>query len=774
MKLPVIRPQTGHGLSAKLIALAAIVAGAVTLFAGFGAGAEQTLRGARDMMRAHAPSGEIVIVEIDAKSLHQLDHWPWPRRYHAALVDKLHAAGARSIAFDTDFSGRSTVADDATFAKALENAGGDVILPSFRQATSLQSQSFSENLPIPELRAHAFLASVNIHPDSEGLVRDYVSGVSTAGTIRPSLAGMVAEVSGRGSTNFTVDQSIDQTALPRVSFVDVINGKVPDALLRGKRMIVGATAIELGDRYAVPRHGVVPGVVIQAMAAETLLQGATNPTLGGAPLFLAALLILCAVMGGKSRGKQIAFVLLGLTAVLAAPLALEALGWATLETVPAIVVLLIAAEGIVAREIWRAFQSKTFVDQETQLGNGRALSRLPLSENSIIISTRIARFDETQSVVGAAGANDLIRRTAERIAFTAAKGDVFRTGEDTLAWVCDSEDADDVDDRIAALRALFRSPIQIGNRSVELSLTYGAARSNADDGRACASRALVATDHAGENGLRWAWHSQSLSAEIDWKLALLGELDNALADGQIWVAYQPKADVKTGEITSSEALVRWSHPERGLVPPDHFIPVIEQSGRIHNLTLFVLERALTDLSQWQALRPEMSVAVNISAPLLDDPAFAEEVSAVLNKTKVDPARVTLEITESAALANPERAVAAMERLCALGVKLSIDDYGTGQSTLSYLKRLPASEIKIDKSFITDLVDTRNDQILVRSTIELAHELGFKVVAEGIEDAACLALLASMGCDTAQGWHIGKPMPAAAFAEMLEPRIKLAA
>ena len=774
MKLLFTRISSLNGLSAKLIALAAIVAGAITLFGGFGSGAEQAIRAGRDTIRAHAPSGKIVIVEIDAKSLHQLNQWPWPRRYHADLVNKLHAAGARSIAFDVDFSGRSKLGDDAIFAKALEDAGGGVILPSFRQATSLQSQNFSENLPIPELRTHAFLASVNIHPDSEGMVRDYVSGVSTVGTIRPSLAGMVAEVSGRGSDNFTVDQSINQLALPRVSFVDVINGKVPVASLRGKRIIIGATAIELGDRYAVPRHGVVPGVVIQAMAAETLLQNATNSSLGGAPLFLASLLVLWLMMTGKNRITKIVALALGMSAILAAPLALEALGWGSLETVPALVVMMIAAEGIVAREIWRAFQSKTFVDQDTKLGNGRALSRFALSDNCIVISTRIARFVETQSVVGAAGATDLVRRTAERIAFTAVSGEVFRTGEDTLAWVCESGDADELDNRIAALSALFRSPIQIGNRSVELSLTYGAAGSNADDARACASRALVAADHAAENGLRWAWHSESLSEKIDWKLALLGELDNALANGQIWVAYQPKADVKTGEITSAEALVRWSHPKRGLVPPDHFIPVIEQSGRIHDLTLFVLERALTDLSQWQVARPEMSVAVNISTPLLDDPAFADEVSAVLRKTGVDPSRVMLEITESAALANPERAVAAMERLCALGVKLSIDDYGTGQSTLSYLKRLPACEIKIDKSFITDLVDTRNDQILVRSTIDLAHELGFKVVAEGIEDAACFALLASMGCDTAQGWHIGKPMPAAAFAEMLQSQIALAA
>ena len=210
------------------------------------------------------------------------------------------------------------------------------------------------------------------------------------------------------------------------------------------------------------------------------------------------------------------------------------------------------------------------------------------------------------------------------------------------------------------------------------------------------------------------------------------------------------------------------------MPPDHFIPVIEAAGRIRELTLFVLERALADLATWHSGGNDLGIAVNISTPLLDDLQFADDVAAIITASGVNPARLTLEITESAALANPERAVAAMERLVALGLRLSIDDYGTGQSTLSYLKRLPASEIKIDKSFITDLVDTRNDQILVRSTIDLAHELGFKVVAEGIEDAACMALLATMGCDTAQGWHIGKPVAADLFAAMLTPKLALAA
>ena len=757
-----------------LIILVAIAIGWSTLLSGSGGGTERALRDVRDSIRHHAASGSIVIVEVDAKSLHSLNNWPWPRRHHAALVDRLHKAGAQSIGFDIDFSAHSNDADDALLAKALKNAGGSVILPTFRQPVGSGSAAFAENLPIPILRENAFLASVNIHPDNEGQVLEYINGVRTQGTIRPSLAGMIAEQSGNGSASFVIDQAIDPASIPRFSFVDVVNGKVPEAAIRGKRILIGATAIELGDRYGVPRHGVLPGVVIQAMAAETLLQGTTNPSFGGLPLLLLAMVIVGLAAFAQSLRRQIVWLAGGVTLALTVPLALEFASIGTLEASPALALLLVAAFGLAIRAIVTAFVHKSLVDQETQLPNGGALARRVLLPDQIVVAARIARFGETLSILGAKASAELVRRASERISFAAHDRTVYRVGDDALAWIADSNDQAGLDDVIAALAGLFRAPLQIGNRAVELSLSYGAVNNPTGDARTLASQALVAADSAAENGLRWMWHSISMGAEIDWKLALLSELDGALASGQIWVAYQPKADITTGQISGAEALVRWNHPERGLVPPDHFIPVIEAAGRIRELTLFVLQRALADLATWHADGDDLGIAVNISTPLLDDLHFADDVAAIIAASGVHPARLTLEITESAALANPERAVAAMERLVALGLRLSIDDYGTGQSTLSYLKRLPAAEIKIDKSFITDLVNTRNDQILVRSTIDLAHELGFKVVAEGIEDAACMALLATLGCDTAQGWHIGKPVATDVFAALLEPKLALAA
>ncbi len=762
----------GHRFLILIIWLAAVTAGSASLWSGTGIGLDRFLREVRDSIRQRPGSGEIVIVEIDAKSLKAIDRWPWPRRYHGQLVERLHAAGARTIGFDVDFSAPSSATDDAQFAAALAKAGGSVILPTFRQPIASGKSDFLENVPIPELRGHGFLASVNVHPDGDGQVRTYHGGVETAGKTRPSLAAVITEHSGQSVDAFPIDTAIDPASIPRLSFSDVVAGAFPRDVVKGKRVIVGATAIELGDRYAMPGQGVIPGVVIQAMAAETLIAGRGQPSLGGLPLLMVSLVVAFGALKRRSSKGRAAWFAGSAAAILVAPLATEAGRLGMLDAVPAIAVLLVAAALSATLSIATAFRARLLTDADTGLPNLRALNEARASDGGFVVTARLARYGDTLAVLGPVATGELVSRAAERLAIHADAHRIFRVREDTLAWLVFQTDHE-LADSIEGLAALFRSPIALPGRAIEVNLAFGAAIAT-DNCGVSAAKAILASDHAAANGLRWTLHNEALGAEVDWRLALLGEFDSAIADGQFWVAYQPKASMQSGEIIGAEALVRWNHPVRGLVPPDHFIPVIEPSRHILDLSLFVLNRALDDQAEWRAAGLDLSVAVNVSTPLLDEPRFAKHVADALKRTGVNPAKLTLEITESAALADADRAVAAMEALRALGVQLSIDDYGTGQSTLSYLKRLPASEIKIDKSFVQNLPDSHNDRILVRSTIELAHELNFKVVAEGIEDLACLELLRTFGCDVAQGWHIGRPMPSAQLMERLLDRTELAA
>lgn len=228
------------------------------------------------------------------------------------------------------------------------------------------------------------------------------------------------------------------------------------------------------------------------------------------------------------------------------------------------------------------------------------------------------------------------------------------------------------------------------------------------------------------------------------------------------MAYQPKLDVKTGKVDAAEALVRWDHAKRGRIAPDRFIAILEAEGRICDLTLFVLKRALDDVSRWIRHGLVLDCSVNVSAALLKDVEFIAAAIELVEASDVDNGRVTFELTETAALEDIEKARAVLEGIREIGVRLSIDDYGTGQSNLSYMQGFPADEIKIDKSFVKSMVHRDVDRVMVSSTIDMAHKMDFKVVAEGVEDAECLALLAKLGCDVAQGWHIGKPLDANSF------------
>jgi diguanylate cyclase len=243
------------------------------------------------------------------------------------------------------------------------------------------------------------------------------------------------------------------------------------------------------------------------------------------------------------------------------------------------------------------------------------------------------------------------------------------------------------------------------------------------------------------------------------RLALMSQLRNALDTGQLVVHYQPQADLLTGEIHSVEALVRWDHPERGLLPPAEFIPLAEHTGLIRDLTRYVLDRALGQCRAWADAGIELAVAVNITGRDLLDLRFPNEVAELLAKWIVPPSRLELEITENTVLTDPRRARIVLDKISRLGVQLAIDDFGSGNSSLGYLKRLPVSVLKIDKSFVLHMLENCDDATIVRSTVDLGHNLGLRVVAEGVETEEAWQRLRELHCDIAQGFLLSRPVPA---------------
>lgn len=748
--------------SRAILAATGALAALAVLFGGGGTAVENDLRTLRNTLRSHAASGEVHIVEIDKRSIDAIRKWPWPRRYHAQAIDRLTAAGVKSIAFDVDFSSESAGGDDRLLADALRRANGNVVLPVMTQEEGAGSRKMIESEPIPMLRRHSFAGAVSIRPDADGLVRAVPFGVTILGAPRPSLAAMIAETHGPADEAFTIDYALDPASVPRHSFIDVLRGDVPAAALRGKRIVIGATAAETQDRYAVPGHGVIYGVVIQALAAETLMAGAPA-TLRSPPALLLAALAIALLASRAPRHARIAGFLAAGASIFLLPLALEAFARSSADIVPALAAMFAAGTAAGVASLLRTFRRRTMINAETGLPNLNAFAELLRGNpRALVAVARIDGFSETASACGPAITADLVRRVSERMGIASRGAAVHRVDDATLAWSVEPGGLDDIGDSFDALAALMRAPVEAGGRRVDIAMTYGVAPGTGPEARQLVADATLAASDAAKSGERWRMFAAGNEEDAQWRLSLLGELDAALERGDIWVAHQAKFDLKTRRVIGSEALVRWQHATRGPIPPDLFIPAVEANGRIHDLTMHVLRTSLDDAASWANGGDRMSVAVNVSVTLLTEPGFVEEVQAALEASGMPATVLTLEVTESAAMTGSDAAVATLERLRDLGIKLSVDDYGTGQSTLTYLKRLPASELKIDKSFIQTIVANRNDAILVRSTIDLAHELGLSVVGEGVEDAECLEALAALGCDTVQGYHVGKPMPSADF------------
>jgi EAL domain-containing protein (putative c-di-GMP-specific phosphodiesterase class I) len=243
------------------------------------------------------------------------------------------------------------------------------------------------------------------------------------------------------------------------------------------------------------------------------------------------------------------------------------------------------------------------------------------------------------------------------------------------------------------------------------------------------------------------------------RLSILSELRHAIASGQLEIHYQPKIDIVSERAIHVEALVRWRHPVHGMMPPDKFILLAEQSGNIGMITKWVLRKALSDCAEWNRAGLDLTVAINISALDLYDAELPTFISGLLHEGGLAPSRLVLEITESAIMKDTAYAQRVLHDLKARGIAIAIDDYGTGYSSLAHLKRLPVDELKIDKSFVTHLGDgSAEDSVIVRSTIELGHNMGLKVIAEGVESAEAWAVLKRMGCDMAQGYYMSRPLP----------------
>ncbi len=736
----------------------------------------------RAQMIERAPSGAIAVVAIDATSLRAADEWPWPRERFATAIRNLRDAGATIIGFDVDFGARSNEFDDSALRAAIDADPGSIVLPTF-----IQPGADEENAPLASLSRNAVLGSVNVRLDSDGRVRNYLRGYSHGDHYHAAMAAVLAGAPYGETAPFLIDYGIRSEEIATISFEDVYRGSFDAERVRGKAILIGATALELGDEFSTPIQPSMSGVFVHALAYESLVQGRALLEPNGVLTIGLALLALVVLWprAGRLNLRRL-FIRQGavLSVALLGPLALQAVAPISASLGIVLLTQTLCAGMSVYRELNRRAaeilrqreEHLSFValhDPETELPNRRAMLEklqncldVQSATDGVVVAVvfGIDRFAILRGAIGYGAANKLVRGLSGNIGACCHHKRVFHISTSVLGVVLTAASEEDARRLCTDALDSLDTNVLVDGQAIEVSVRAGSAIVAAGVGAAdeLLEQTTLALDQARHRGQRHVRYAPENVADPQVQLALISDVGVGLSRGEFTLLYQAKASLRGRHIVGAEALMRWRHPIHGPISPEQFIQVAEETGSIDALTRWAIEQAISDQAALLAEGVDQIISINVSGRSLADADFCEFATGAVRRAG---ARVCFEITETAIIGDPLAAMSSIAAFREAGIRVSVDDYGSGLSSLAYLKQIEADELKLDKSLIGDLNTNKRDRLILKSTIDLAHGLGMSVVAEGVEDEATLAVLATLGCDTVQGYMIAKPGALADFARL---------
>lgn len=732
----------------RILAIATLV-GVVTGVIALGQPLDDLFLGTRNLLMQRPASGKIVIVAIDDRTLNELGRTDVSRSMDAKLIDTVLTAGAKRLYFDRSYKFSEDADGDMRLTSALKAWPDKIWFAALLSTKDMYALGVSR-LPDEKFMPYVHVASVVFMEHPFSLVTAVRFSAKSSIGVVPSMAASLARLEKLPQGDFIPDYSIDYRTIPTYSYVDVIRGKVDPKVFAGRDVIVSPSALVFNDQHPLMGRGNVPGSYIQAIAAQTLTEGVPL-VLGWIPPLIVVMVIMAATIGRrKPINRYHVLGLIGL--VVLPPFVFDRMHiyYAVSPAVAASIFAILRAKALerveAAREI-NAFSG---------LPSLQVLRANERSESEILVALKIRNYS---GIIGSF-ANSVERQFAQelvrRIRISETDVTVYHEGG-MFVWFSTISNPVDLCENLEGLHRIVQNGITAGGVDIDVAFNSGI---DAEIDRSVSSRLATAMQAAEEavRGDELACIHESGKHEAQWEISLLTSLDRAIDNGEVWVAYQPKLDVVSNSITGVEALVRWTHPERGPISPEKFVKIAEEYHRIERITRFVINDAVRSLVALRRLGHDLTMSVNVSAQLLRNPGLPGMIAEILAAHRLEPERLILEITETDRLERSSRTFQMLHELVDSGLNLSIDDFGTGNATIEYLRYLPASEVKIDKTFVMAMETSREDYLLVQSIVEMAHSLDRRVVAEGVETRTTLDLLAHMGCDMIQGYHLSAAVP----------------
>lgn len=724
------------GKKRLMVAVCAVLFGIFSAIIELPLPAEDAYTAARAQLRQRPAPQDIAMIAIDDATLNELRVALPSRAHDSQVIDQLVAAGVQKIVFDRAHADPETPRTDAVFAQALARHRGKVWLGMIAPIAH-GFDSSDAIVPLKQFSDVAQQASMTGYVGPFGFSVKFPTEVELDDKAYPAISTILSNYNGPAQT-YRPDYAFDPTTIPTFRYVDVLRGRITPAELAGKNVIVGRTYIDSTDFHNHPIYGRVAGPYFHILGAHTLKRNSPIDLLWYPAMLVAALVI---VGQARVRPKGVRELWIVVIALLLVPFALDEFAIHA-DIMPALLAIGFAAFGF--HRINRKYYN-VGVDAMTT----SAISSERPSSGRDVYALKIANLAELSENWSEREIGDFVNTL---IAYVRGPGEVgdIAFDRDILVWLAPRMETADLERHADGLAMMLKTAISHDWQSSQGAPALGIDTNHDLPVALRIKRAMQAAEEAASRGVRFIINDAAHLEARNHRLGLIRVLEKGLRDRDIGVAYQPKIDLSSGRIVGAETLIRWRPDGEELINPQDLVLAAEAGDRINELTLVVMEAALIDGKQAITLDPRFKLAVNMSAKSLSDTHLLFDIMTLLGRFDFPAENLTLELTETAKLED-HRIAPQIAALKARGIGLSIDDFGTGQSNLEYIEKLPSSELKIDKRFVQHMATSEESRAVVRATIEIAHSLGKIVVAEGVEEFSVAATLRAMGCDQAQGY-----------------------